>query len=43
MAEKNCNVILGFVDEQVTSKTQHLVDYTINKIGGLPVSKNQYS
>ena len=38
MAVKNSSVILGFVDEQVTSRTQNAIDYTTSKVGGLPVS-----
>lgn len=38
MSKKSQNVLLGFVDECIVSKTSTNDAYTINKIGGLSVS-----
>ncbi|XP_076043501.1 programmed cell death 2 like trus [Oratosquilla oratoria] len=36
MAYKSNSYLLGYVDEQINSHNRHLVNYTTNKIGGLP-------
>lgn len=38
MAKKQGKIYLGYEDEAIFDKNQTLVNYTVNKIGGLPVS-----
>lgn len=43
MANFQPKVLLGFLDELITEKHKFQLNYTVNKIGGEPVSKlNQY-
>lgn len=37
MAKNKSVVYLGFEDELITDKNKSLVDYTVAKVGGLPV------
>ncbi|XP_042239043.1 programmed cell death protein 2-like [Homarus americanus] len=36
MASKPHQVLLGFVDEQITSRNQQMANFSISKIGGIP-------
>lgn len=38
MATPLRNILLGFVDEEITDKYEEQLNFSINKIGGLPVS-----
>lgn len=40
MAKNKCIVYLGYEDENVSDKNRSLVNFTTNKIGGQPVSRN---
>lgn len=39
MAKHHSKVLLGFEDELITDKHKGLLNFTVNKIGGKPVSK----
>lgn len=38
MAKKQGKIYLGYEEETISDKNQTLLNYTVNKIGGLPVS-----
>lgn len=38
MAKQPGKIYLGYEDEVISDKNQTLLNYTVNKIGGLPVS-----
>lgn len=38
MAKNTSSVLLGFEDEPITDKYKDQLNFTINKIGGIPVS-----
>lgn len=40
MARPTFKVLLGFDDEVITEKYKGKLNFTINKIGGMPVSIN---
>lgn len=40
MAKNKSLVLLGYDDEQIADKQTSFVDFTTNKIGGKPVSKD---
>lgn len=41
MGENKTVVLLGFLDENITEKHREQLDYTVNKIGGVPVSRDR--
>lgn len=38
MAKQQGKIYLGYEDETIGDRNQTLLNYTVNKIGGLPVS-----
>lgn len=43
MAKYTIDVLLGFEDEPITDKFKGQTNFTVNKIGGIPVSKTFFS
>lgn len=43
MAKQQGKVYLGYEDEPINDKHQTLLNYTVNKIGGFPVSDFIYN
>lgn len=42
MAKKAGKIYLGYEEETITEKNITIVNYTVNKIGGLPVSGTNF-